>query len=156
MKTLQVFLKSFLAVLGIPYGLLLAFLVFANLQKALRIPTHVPGISWHQVAIFLFSGVLSALFVIVTWKAVLRRIGEQQPAPVLLITIALFSALALGFLSPTRSLGLASGLVLFYAYTVTTTAIMRPGFLPNLPLYLYYYLFAFVWLASSLHWRRKG
>ncbi len=98
MKTLPRFFKSLLIVLGIPYGILLTFLVFVNLQKALRITTHVPGPNWPQIILFLFSGVVSAMFVILIWKAVLHRIREPQPASVLLLTIFLFSALALGFL----------------------------------------------------------
>ena len=62
MKTPRKFFKSFITVLGIPYGLLLPLLVF----------------------------------VILAWKAVSRRIGEPQPAQTLLLTIALFSVLAVG------------------------------------------------------------
>lgn len=53
-------------------------------------------------------------------------------------------ALIIGFLSPSRKQGFLSGIVLFYSYTIAVTILMRPGFLANLPLYLFYYLFAFV------------
>lgn len=53
-------------------------------------------------------------------------------------------ALVIGFLSPSRKLGFLSGIVLFYSYTVAVTILMRPGFLINLPLYLFYYLLSFV------------
>lgn len=53
-------------------------------------------------------------------------------------------ALVIGFLSPSRKQGFLSGVVLFYSYTVAVTILMRPGFLANLSLYLFYYLFVFV------------
>jgi hypothetical protein len=53
-------------------------------------------------------------------------------------------ALIIGFLSPSRKRGFLNGVVLFYSYTIAVTILMRPGFLANLPLYLFYYLFAFV------------
>lgn len=53
-------------------------------------------------------------------------------------------ALVIGFISPSRKQGLLSGAVLFYSYTIAVTILMCPGFLANLPIYLFYYLFAFV------------
>lgn len=53
-------------------------------------------------------------------------------------------ALVIGFLSPSQKQGFLNGVVLFYSYTIAVTILMRPGFLANLPLYLYYYLLSFV------------
>ncbi len=50
----------------------------------------------------------------------------------------------IGFLSSSPKRGFLSGVVLFYSYTIAVTILMRPGFLANIPLYLYYYLIAFV------------
>lgn len=52
-------------------------------------------------------------------------------------------ALVIGFLSPSRKQGFLNGIFLFYS-SVAITIPMRPGFLADLPIYLYYYLFAFV------------
>lgn len=98
MKTLQELLTSFLAILGIPYGLLLTFLVYTNLLRVLPIPTHVPGTPWGQIALSLFSIGVSALAVVFTWRRALRWIRGQSSASLQVFSVALFSAFALGFL----------------------------------------------------------